>query len=277
MKNNFDVVNFHIAYPICTYLHRLKFFLPEKILITEHWSYYHFHFHSNKKLTRIKNIFSHNHPVLCVSEALARDIKTFSGKTFPVHIVSNVVETDAYHFNDTTKPGLHFFMAARWKSPKSPIEILKALVELKKRNIHITLRIAGFGDLVPEIENSISQLGLSDSAKFVGVLNSEQLATEYRAATAFILPTGYETFSVVCAEALCCGCPVLSEPNGAIPELVNETNGLLRNKNEAWEDVIERFLSNNNFDRRKISEAATSHYNMLKIGKQYASIIHSLK
>ena len=55
---DYDVVNFHIAYPLCTYLHFYQNFIKKPIVITEHWSAYHLNFGVNKDLNRIRRIFN---------------------------------------------------------------------------------------------------------------------------------------------------------------------------------------------------------------------------
>ena len=48
----------------------------------------------------------------------------------------------------------------------------------------------------------------------------------YAAADAFILPTSYETFSLVCMEAMSCAVPVFATPAGGIEDyLVDGVNG----------------------------------------------------
>jgi UDP-glucose:(heptosyl)LPS alpha-1,3-glucosyltransferase len=48
----------------------------------------------------------------------------------------------------------------------------------------------------------------------------------YAAADAFVLPTAYETFSLVCMEALACSTPIFATPVGGIEDyLVDGVNG----------------------------------------------------
>jgi UDP-glucose:(heptosyl)LPS alpha-1,3-glucosyltransferase len=48
----------------------------------------------------------------------------------------------------------------------------------------------------------------------------------YSAADAFVLPTAYETFSLVCMEAMACSTPVFATPVGGIEDyLVDGVNG----------------------------------------------------
>jgi UDP-glucose:(heptosyl)LPS alpha-1,3-glucosyltransferase len=52
------------------------------------------------------------------------------------------------------------------------------------------------------------------------------LATIYQAGDAFVLPTAYESFSLVCMEAMACGLPVFATSVGGIEDyLVDGVNG----------------------------------------------------
>ena len=88
----------------------------------------------------------------------------------------------------------------------------------------------------------------------------------------FIHLSGYETFSVVCAEALCCGTPVIASNVGAISELVDNTNGILIQNNnvsnllQILEDVSNGVYS---FNRGRISDTASKKFAPEYIGKKY--------
>ncbi len=272
----FDIVNFHIAYPACVWEHRISRLLPKKKIITEHWSYYHFHFHSRYKLTRIKNIFKRGIPVITVSEALARDIELFAGNKIDFRVVPNAVDQQLFHLDESVIQTDQFFMAAYWKAPKNPFAVLHGINVLKEKGIIIKVRIAGYGPLWEQLKSQVSLLQLEDQIELIGKIDSAQMCKELNRATAFILPSEYETFSVVCAEALSCGCPVLSEPFGALPELVTPGNGLLREEEETWSSLLERFVHHAPFDRKSIADRSREKYSSEKVGLLYSDVLKAL-
>jgi glycosyltransferase involved in cell wall biosynthesis len=72
------------------------------------------------------------------------------------------------------------------------------------------------------------------------------------------------------------GTPVICSNVGALPELVNDSNGVLcENYLADWIAGIEKAL-NSVFDLKQISENVKDHYNYQEIGKEIASVYKEL-
>ncbi len=86
---------------------------------------------------------------------------------------------------------------------------------------------------------------LSTRVTLAGELAGPPLDAAYDSADLFVLPTRYEGYGMVVAEALARGIPVLSTPTGAIPELVGESAGLLVPPDDApaLAGALERLLT----------------------------------
>jgi glycosyltransferase involved in cell wall biosynthesis len=69
--------------------------------------------------------------------------------------------------------------------------------------------------------------GIADRVVLVGERDGEALAAEYDRADVFVLPTLYEGYGMVVAEALARGLPVVATTTGAISQLVSKDAGLL--------------------------------------------------
>ena len=84
-----------------------------------------------------------------------------------------------------------------------------------------------FGDL-PRLRARVDEMGLGGSVKFTGRLARPDLLSLYRSATVFTLPTRYEAFGIVCAEAMASRVPVVASRISAVPEVVRDgQDGLL--------------------------------------------------
>jgi len=273
---DYDVVNFHIAYPLCTYLHFYQNFIKKPIVITEHWSAYHLNFGVNKDLNRIKRIFNNNVTWITVSEALKVDLIQFSGNTaINAFVVPNIVDSGTFTYSQKEKQN-HFFMVSYWKKPKNPILLLRAFRYFLKQNPGIKLRIGGFGPQEKQIIDYIEQKNLGKNVECLGSLKPEIIAEEMNKAMAFLHCSEYETFSVVCAEALSCGTPVIASAVGGVKEIIEESSGILVQKNTKadWLTALNSFInSRDSYDSEGISKKAAKRFSEKKVGKDYMSVI----
>ena len=71
------------------------------------------------------------------------------------------------------------------------------------------------------------EAGISKRIKFIGECDSSTLEQLYAGASIFVLPSYYEGYGMVLAEALAYGLPIVSTTGGAIPETVPSGTGLL--------------------------------------------------
>lgn len=77
-----------------------------------------------------------------------------------------------------------------------------------------------------ELRKAVS--GIEQYVRFVGPKNQEQLALLFNSATATIVPSFYESFGMVAAEAQACGSPVIASKVGGLKNVVEDgVSGLL--------------------------------------------------
>ncbi len=98
---------------------------------------------------------------------------------------------------------------------------IKALAEMKTKAI---LLVVG-DDATGPYKRLAEELGVRDRVIFAG--GRRDLPSIYPAADAFVLPTLYETFALVCLEAMASGLPVLAAPVGGIEDYLQDgRNGI---------------------------------------------------
>lgn len=66
----------------------------------------------------------------------------------------------------------------------------------------------------------VERLGLVSRFKYLGTLSEKDLGFVYKAANVFCFPSLYEGFGMPVAEAMACGCPVISSNRSSLPEVV---------------------------------------------------------
>ena len=78
-----------------------------------------------------------------------------------------------------------------------------------------------------------NELGLTQrGVEFLGKLQGDELIRELQQADAIVLNSRYENQPVVILEALSCGIPVIAPSIAGIPEVINETRGILFNRED---------------------------------------------
>lgn len=259
---DFTHLHFHIAYPLLSYWHWFRKVISKPVVISEHWSAYHFDFNikDRSKLRPIQRIFHNPVHLITVSQSLARDIIRFSGnEQLPFSVIANVVDSQIFHYQEKQIVPNTFFMVSQWKDPKEPFAVLKAVGNMP--DVH--LRIGGYGPQLQEMKSLVEKLEMGHRVTFLGTMSKEAIAHEMNQSAAFVHPSNYETFSVVCAEANSCGCPVIASKVGGIPEFVNDSNGLLVEENTTahWQSALEKF-QNAIFTRADIAKKAAWLTNM---------------
>lgn len=272
---NVDIINFHIAYPNLTFWRALKWLYRKPVIITEHWSAYHFNFGVKKQLPRIQAIFKVPQKLIVVSKSLGEDICTFIGRKIDYVVIPNVVDSKLFKFEKCSVVHNSFFMLSQWKEPKKPLKVLKAFQGYLVENPDSTLYIGGYGELEDEILSYIKSNNLERYVFYLGKLNEVEIANLMNKTMCFIHLSEYETFSVVCAEALSCGCPVIASDVGGIKEFVNDSNGILINNSDMLFDAMEA-MSNRIIDRKLISINAHSLFSRSIIGKKYFDVLKKL-
>lgn len=86
-----------------------------------------------------------------------------------------------------------------------------------------SLVIAGAGDYEPALREQARGL---DNVEFLGQVHPSEIRRLYRDAIALLAPSlCYETFSLVAAEAMAHGTPVIGRRIGALAELLDESGG----------------------------------------------------
>ncbi len=155
--------------------------------------------------------------------------------------------------------------AASLTPRKGHAVLFRALARLE--HLPWRLECAGSPALDPataaQLQALITTLGLSGRIELRGELSAEQLAACYQRADVFVLPSWYEGYGMVLAEALAHGLPIVSTTAGAIPDTVPASAGLLVPPGDeaALADALARVLTEPGLRQRLVegAQAARQH------------------
>jgi glycosyltransferase involved in cell wall biosynthesis len=107
--------------------------------------------------------------------------------------------------------------------------LIDALGRLRELAWHLLIvgNRKGNLDTTTALDAQIARLGLSGRVRFAGALAPDQVAAQYQAADVFVLPSRFETYGMVYAEAMANGLPIVATTAGAIPDTVPASAGVL--------------------------------------------------
>ena len=172
---------------------------------------------------------------VCVSDGVADEVRRYYPDLAPrVMRIYNGVDTTAFAPGARARQAadlrgrldideqhlVALFVGSEWDG-KGLAELLRALA-LDSRWV---LLVAGRGDR-GRFEELARSLGVAERVRWLGV--TRDVHTLYELADAFVLPSEYETFSLVTFEAASSGLPILATPVSGVRELVRDgENGYL--------------------------------------------------
>lgn len=263
-----NVVQAHVAYPLLSHRGIFRFLFGRQLVLCEHWSAYRFGFHlpvDSRARRRMVRIFQPGFPIIAVSNALAADIRAFcAGIDLRIVRIPNVVRPEVFHCMESSvrsRAPWTFLMVANWSRIKQPFLVLEAAVLLLPQHPNLKFRIVGEGHQSIEMRDFVTKNNLNAHVAFLGPLSKSEIAAEMRRSSALLHPSAYETFSVVCAEALCCGTPVIASNVGAVPEVVGTDGILVENTVAAWRKAIDDFIREPlRFNRPEVSKKALQKF-----------------
>ena len=251
-----------------------------RLLISEHWSKAEKLLkHPLYKRTALK-AYRHSFAIICVSEFLSRKITMATGHTFPV-VIPNIINTGLFTY--IPKPSAEnmtlcfLCVASSWRPPKRLDLIVDALCSFAlETNRQIVLSVVGKGMQVDKLKKRIPPENLH--IKWLGYLDKPNIADLLHTTDIFIHASDIETFSIVTAEALSTGTPVIVSDTGALPELINDDNGIqVENCPESWSNGIREIVTRQ-FDHEAIARRIHNKYSSHEVGSTILSLYNkSLK
>lgn len=219
--------------------------------------------------------------ITSVSSYLLIGMKTCGLINSTSRIIPNVIENTDVNTIPVNRNQINVLMVA---DLVDEIKNISGVIRMISQTDHASpfiLRIIGGGPDEDKLKKLASDLNLLDRIIFFeGQKNNSEVYTYLRNCDFLILNSRYETFSLICAEAMSCGKPVLATACGGPNEFVIKETGLLikpdngEELKENFEFMLKHF---HEYDALWISNYAKSMFSMEKVGKAFQILYSSIK
>lgn len=270
-----DVFYLHVSYPYAVFSLPLNFLGLQRRVLTEHWSGYLPADGRFKRLPTwyrrlLQKSLQRFDAILPVSDFLKNHM--VSACCLPPKRFS--VVPNAIRFPSTLRPlppldpELPFRLlciASLHDSIKNISLLLQTVKYVIQRIPRVQLKVAGEGPDKEKLISLTAQLGLREYVQFLGYVPNEMLELLYSEAHLFVLLSRYETFSVVVAEALSHGRPVLVSDCGAPTEYLAATCGRVVPQEDAVaaaKAIVEIYENYGTFSAEKIQAYARERFDL---------------
>lgn len=168
--------------------------------------------------------------VVAVSHKLAERISERCGiSPDDIKWIPNIVEDVFFEtpLINRKERDFTFFAAGNFNTNKGHADLIDAFTMGFRERRDIKLRIVGQGPNREKLLAQCKALGVEGQIEFLGQVDRNKLAHEMANCNVFVLPSRYEAFGAVVAEALACGTPVIATKCFGPMSVVKEHCGIL--------------------------------------------------
>ena len=265
-----DCIHAHLLFPAGFAAILIGRALRIPVVVTEHHGQFKVRISENRLIERIlKFTLRHATETIAVSEFLAQEMRALQPRA-SVTVVPNVIgpafleSEPARALREGATCELLFVGSIR-DNRKGLEELLSALrlyLDMPgARGARLT--IIGDGRWRGKFEEQARSLALAEHCRFMGNRSREEVAHAMREADVFVMPSKYETFGVVYAEAMASGKPVIACQGGPAEQIVPPWAGVLVPPGDAVAiaQAIQRVADQlENYDARRISQYARESF-----------------
>lgn len=273
-----DLIHVHILTRLGLIAWWQKLLHGTPYIITEHWSRYlpgnDFSGFLRKKLTKL--VVKNASAVTTVTGILAEAMQSHGLRNNNYIIVPNVVNINMFkpipHHNATPKI-VH--VSCFENKSKNITGLIDALKILEDKHLDYQCVFIGNGIDFEMVKDYAQKLKKQENIRFTGVLEGQALVDELATSDFMVLSSNYETQGVVLLEAFACGLPVVSTNVGGIPEIVNQSNGILvpPSAPEALADAMQEMLQKyQNYDPNTLRDSIIKKFSNESVGKLLNSL-----
>jgi glycosyltransferase involved in cell wall biosynthesis len=179
--------------------------------------------------------------VIGVSRDLADCASRLGARPERNYAIPNGIDTSLFSLRDQAEArralsipnGRRIALYVGRLEPKKGLpQLVDALAVARRMDPSLALVLVGNGMMEPGLRRRAAELGVDSAVIFTGPMQHRDLAPWINAADVLCLPSESEGCPNVVLEALSCGRPVVATAVGGVPDIVDESCGILIPSND---------------------------------------------
>ncbi len=254
-------------------------------VVSEHWSGYLTGAFADKSFLYRRlsvSVFKGASKVIVVSELLRKAMVQLGVPGQKTAVVPNVVETGGMILKREKTSGktiVILSVADLVDQIKKIADVIRVTAELSEKH-DIEYRIIGDGPDRPVLESVARQKGvLGKAVRFLGRLPNPEVLQAIGECDFLVVNSAIETFSVVTAEALLAGKPVVATRCGGPEMFVDSDNGILIEPGDiaALKNAVEKMINRcRNYDPARVKQSVEGRFTRENVGRQLEMIYENI-
>ena len=205
----------------------------------------------------------------CVSSYMQKVALKYMDKCY---VLPNLVNIDNYQNYGKRKINKTFNLVSlcALREGKKIDNIFKAIKEIKDIDIH--LDVIGDGFYEKYYKDKCRELGMDNKVTFLGRKNKKEINEIFKSEHALVISSEIESFAIPGIEALATGIPVVSTKCLGPEEYIDESNGVLCEKNDVQSlknAIIKLYNNYDKYDPLKLRESIVRFSEKEVAGKAY--------
>ena len=266
---SFDIIHAHFIYPEGVIASRIGADLGIPVVSSEHAMWRPWLDRHPSVRRQVERALPRIARITAVSEALKRSIVELFGESVPVDVIPNVVDDRIFagpRASDRRDPR-HLLFVGLIRHVKGLDVLIRAMSHLLPEMPDLHLTVAGgsfyraYERDAAQVRDLVRALSLSDHVRFLGEVAPNDVAALMRESALLVVPSRRETFSLVTAEALASGTPVVATRCGGPEEILTDEMGQLTDVDDpaALAIAIESALTRS-YDRLALRRYAVDRF-----------------
>ncbi|CAN5165409.1 hypothetical protein BH24GEM2_BH24GEM2_14380 [soil metagenome] len=162
--------------------------------------------------------------ITSTSLATLEALRPLARKDAEITLVTAGVPDELFELFRREEDFLLFFGRMDWFQ-KGLDTLLEAFRLLVKMHPGIQLVLAGRGKDAERVERRSRELGIAHNVQLVGSVSDEERVRLFAGARVLLMPSRFEGFGMVAAEAMAAGVPLVAAAAGSLPEVVDAPHG----------------------------------------------------